>query len=41
MHFRFKFWNGLEFANHENISEALECNYYFCHPYSSWGERIE
>ena len=28
--------NGLEFANHKNISEALECNYYFCHPYSSW-----
>ncbi len=28
--------NGLEFANHENISEALECKYYFCHPYSSW-----
>jgi len=28
--------NGLEFANHENISKALNCNYYFCHPYSSW-----
>jgi IS30 family transposase len=28
--------NGLEFANHENISKALECDYYFCHPYSSW-----
>jgi len=28
--------NGLEFANHKNISEALECDYYFCHPYSSW-----
>ncbi len=28
--------NGLEFANHENISKALACDYYFCHPYSSW-----
>jgi len=28
--------NGLEFANHENISKALDCDYYFCHPYSSW-----
>jgi len=28
--------NGLEFANHENISKALDCAYYFCHPYSSW-----
>ncbi len=28
--------NGLEFMNHKNISEALECDYYFCHPYSSW-----
>ena len=28
--------NGLEFTNHKNISEALECDYYFCHPYSSW-----
>ena len=28
--------NGLEFANHENISKALDCEYYFCHPYSSW-----
>jgi len=28
--------NGLEFANHKNISEALECEHYFCHPYSSW-----
>ena len=28
--------NGLEFANHKNISEALECDHYFCHPYSSW-----
>jgi len=28
--------NGLEFANHKNISESLDCSYYFCHPYSSW-----
>jgi len=28
--------NGLEFANHETISKTLECDYYFCHPYSSW-----
>ena len=31
--------NGLEFSNHKNISQALDCEYYFCHPYSSW-ERI-
>ena len=28
--------NGLEFSNHKNISKALNCEYYFCHPYSSW-----
>jgi IS30 family transposase len=28
--------NGLEFANHKDISQALGCDYYFCHPYSSW-----
>ncbi len=28
--------NGLEFANHKAISSNLACNYYFCHPYSSW-----
>jgi len=28
--------NGFEFSNHMNISKALNCNYYFCHPYSSW-----
>ncbi|MCI0500137.1 MAG: IS30 family transposase [Epsilonproteobacteria bacterium] len=27
--------NGLEFANHKEISKVLECDYYFCHPYSS------
>ena len=30
--------NGLEFSNHKNISQALDCEYYFCHPYSSWRE---
>ncbi len=28
--------NGLEFANHLNISKTLEYDHYFCHPYSSW-----
>ncbi len=28
--------NGLEFANHKAISSTLDCDYYFCHPYSSW-----
>lgn len=28
--------NGFEFSNHKNISEYLNCDYYFCHPYSSW-----
>lgn len=28
--------NGLEFANHIDIAKVLECDYYFCHPYSSW-----
>ena len=28
--------NGFEFSNHKNISKDLECDYYFCHPYSSW-----
>lgn len=27
--------NGLEFANHKNISKALDYDHYFCHPYSS------
>jgi IS30 family transposase len=25
--------NGLEFANHQNISKALDYNHYFYHPY--------
>jgi len=28
--------NGLEFANHKAIANTLNCDYYFCHPYSSW-----
>ena len=28
--------NGLEFANHKGIAKVLNCDYYFCHPYSSW-----
>lgn len=28
--------NGLEFSHHESISKNLACDYYFCHPYSSW-----
>ena len=28
--------NGKEFAYHERISAALECAFYFAHPYSSW-----
>ena len=26
----------MEFSNHKNISQVLDCAYYFCHPYSSW-----
>ena len=28
--------NGKEFANHEKVADALDCEYYFAHPYSSW-----
>lgn len=28
--------NGIEFANHKAISEALGCSIYFAHPYCSW-----
>jgi IS30 family transposase len=28
--------NGLEFAQHQSVSRRLGCEYYFCHPYSSW-----
>lgn len=28
--------NGSEFAYHEEISKALNADFYFAHPYSSW-----
>ena len=28
--------NGKEFAYHKEVSEALDTNFYFAHPYSSW-----
>ncbi|MFO2972771.1 IS30 family transposase [Legionella pneumophila serogroup 10] len=28
--------NGVEFAHHEKISRALNADFYFAHPYSSW-----
>jgi IS30 family transposase len=28
--------NGKEFARHQEISTALQANFYFAHPYSSW-----
>ncbi|MDX2164509.1 MAG: IS30 family transposase [Gammaproteobacteria bacterium] len=28
--------NGSEFANHEKISQELNADFYFAHPYSSW-----
>ena len=28
--------NGKEFAKHKEISEKLDANYYFAHPYASW-----
>ena len=28
--------NGSEFAYHEKISKALNADFYFAHPYSSW-----
>ena len=28
--------NGKEFADHQDIAEALQCDFYFAHPYSSW-----
>ena len=32
--------NGLEFAQHQTVSEKLGCDYYFCDPYSSWQRGI-
>jgi IS30 family transposase len=28
--------NGTEFAEHQYISQKLNCDFYFAHPYSSW-----
>jgi IS30 family transposase len=28
--------NGLENVNHQEVSQKLNANYYFCHAYSSW-----
>jgi IS30 family transposase len=28
--------NGTEFAEHEKVSKALNCQIYFTHPYCSW-----
>ncbi len=28
--------NGLEFSEHQNITQSLSVNIYFAHPYSSW-----
>lgn len=28
--------NGKEFADHQDIASALQCDVYFAHPYSSW-----
>ena len=28
--------NGKEFANHQQIAEALKLEYYFAHPYAAW-----
>jgi len=28
--------NGKEFATHEQVSAALDCQFFFAHPYSSW-----
>jgi len=28
--------NGKEFTKHEEVAKALDADFYFCHPYSSW-----
>ena len=28
--------NGKEFSEHEKVAQALQANFYFAHPYSSW-----
>ena len=32
--------NGKEFSEHEDIAKTLNANFYFCHPYSSWGRGV-
>ena len=32
--------NGFEFRNHEKISQQLESEFYFAHPYSSWEQGL-
>ena len=34
------FDNGLEFAEHEQIAQALDADIYFAHPYASWERGI-
>jgi IS30 family transposase len=31
--------NGKEFAAHQKIAEALDCDFYFAKPYHSWQSR--
>lgn len=28
--------NGLQFAAHEKVADALDCDFYFARPYHSW-----
>ena len=28
--------NGMEFARHEQVSQQLDADFYFAHPYASW-----
>ena len=32
--------NGLEFFEHQLISNKLKCDFYFAHPYCSWGRGL-
>ncbi|MEX2961988.1 hypothetical protein [Microbulbifer sp. TYP-18] len=32
--------NGREFPCHQVIAEALDTNFYFAHPYSSWDREL-
>ena len=31
---------GKEFSYHQKVAKALECDYYFAHPYSSWKREL-